>query len=375
MKNKHDSLSDSENSKTVKTKKSAGETVSKILVVACIAAAVILIVLTAIAFINSGRDTAPETGALAPEIITTVPTTTALSADSVKIKGDVYAKEEADVLTEPSENAEKIARLNKGDAVGFVSVDKNGWCKIVYDEKVYYVNRKYLTAKKPAETTLAEGATDATQESGSEAQNSTTPTGVSSRKVVDPEQKRWSLVVVDKTRQMPDGYEPSLTVVANSEHSLDSRAASSYDNMYNAAYEEGIVLTPYSGYRSVSTQESNYNALVNELVNEGYSQQEAEDKAATEILPAGCSEHNLGLAMDICSIEDSFGDSDEYKWLCENAYLYGFIERYPADKQTVTGVIPEPWHWRFVGPAHAKKMKQEGIATLEEYLQKYGVDY
>jgi D-alanyl-D-alanine carboxypeptidase len=83
----------------------------------------------------------------------------------------------------------------------------------------------------------------------------------------------------------------------------------------------------------------------------------------------GSSEHNAGLAMDICSLAQSFENYDEFKWLDEHAAEYGFILRYPKDEESkaITGVIYEPWHYRFVGVETAKEIKARGI-TLEEYL-------
>ena len=97
---------------------------------------------------------------------------------------------------------------------------------------------------------------------------------------------------------------------------------------------------------------------------------EAEKVTETEVLFPGTSEHNLGLAVDIGSCSGSFGESEEYRWLAENAYKYGFIERYTVEKQDITGIIPEPWHWRYVGVEYAEDIKNSGLC-LEEYLEKY----
>ena len=89
--------------------------------------------------------------------------------------------------------------------------------------------------------------------------------------------------------------------------------------------------------------------------------------AATIILPPGTSEHNAGLAMDICSLEQSFDKTAEFRWLNEHAADYGFILRYTEEKQDVTKKIYEPWHWRYVGVENAKAIKASG-KCLEEYL-------
>ena len=105
------------------------------------------------------------------------------------------------------------------------------------------------------------------------------------------------------------------------------------------------------------------------MENEGLDRTKATVEAATEIMIPGGSEHNAGLAMDICSLSESFEDTDEFAWLNENAADFGFILRYPKDARSknITKVIYEPWHFRYVGVEAAKEIKAKGI-TLEEYL-------
>lgn len=195
------------------------------------------------------------------------------------------------------------------------------------------------------------------------------------RIIVNPEQQLWNLVVVNSGRKMPAGYEPKLAEVCGSGVYMDYRVAPWYDKMYYAAKEDGITLVPYSGYRSYARQERNYNNLTDEYMGRyGISREEAAAKAATVILPPGTSEHNLGLAMDICNTYDSFATQKEYAWLVENAHKYGFILRYEAEKQPITGIVPEPWHWRYVGVEYAEKIKNSGLC-LEEYLDSVGIAY
>lgn len=196
------------------------------------------------------------------------------------------------------------------------------------------------------------------------------------RKVVNANTEYWNLVVVNKNREYDRNYTPSLSpAIPGSDIELDSRVAPYYTAMYNAAKKEGIYLTPFSGYRRYSTQERNYNNLTEQYMSQyGLSRKDAADKAATVILPPGTSEHNIGLAMDICNVYDSFANSDEYAWLIKHAQDYGFILRYTAEKQSITGIVPEPWHWRFVGVENAKKIKASGLC-LEEYLDSLGIEY
>lgn len=195
------------------------------------------------------------------------------------------------------------------------------------------------------------------------------------RIIINPEQKLWNLVVVNMSREMPSGYKPKLKEILSTGYYMDERVVPYYEEMYKAAKEERIILTPYSGYRSYERQERNYKNLTETYMSQyNLSREEAAKKAATVILPPGTSEHNLGLAMDICNTKDSFAFTDEYKWLTENAHKYGFILRYTEDKMDITGIVDEPWHWRFVGVEYAEDIKNSGLC-LEEYLELKGIDF
>lgn len=175
------------------------------------------------------------------------------------------------------------------------------------------------------------------------------------------------LTLLNKAHKAPAEFTVTLAQTVGGVY-LEQEAAAAYTRMYTAAYTDGILLTPMSGYRSFEHQERNYNALAAAYASYGYSWAEAYELAATEILPPGCSEHNYGLAMDIGWVADSFKDSAAYAWLVENAAAYGFIERYKEEKMAITGVIPEPWHWRYVGsPAIAESIRDSG-KCLEEFL-------
>ncbi len=185
--------------------------------------------------------------------------------------------------------------------------------------------------------------------------------------IITIDEANWFLTLVNSGYRIPDSYEPDLVYVCGSEERLDKKVAEHYEKMYNAALKDGVTLTPCSGYRSYETQERNYNRKVNFFEGQGYSTEDAKVKAATIIMPPGSSEHNLGYAMDIVCVEEWFEDTEEFKWLQKNAADYGFIMRYPKDKQDITKVIYEPWHWRYVGVENAKALKSSGL-VLEEYL-------
>ena len=186
----------------------------------------------------------------------------------------------------------------------------------------------------------------------------------------DMDKSEWNLILVNRDYILPDGYMPTLAPCITDDPDslkLDYRVAPYYNEMYLAALEDGVELTPVSGYRSVERQTNNFENKIQKYMNEGYGKTEATQMAATIILPPGTSEHNAGLAMDICSLYESFENTDEFEWLMENGADYGFILRYPEDKQDITKIIYEPWHWRYVGVEAAKEMKASG-RCLEEYL-------
>lgn len=180
----------------------------------------------------------------------------------------------------------------------------------------------------------------------------------------------WRTVIVNRHYIIDKNYKPSLanSVTGDSNSKLlDARVAPYYNKMYLAAKADGIILTPLSGYRSYDLQHSNFENKITKYVNQGYSRVKATQEAAKIILPPGTSEHNAGLAMDIISLEQSFENTAAFKWLMNNAADYGFILRYPKNKESVTEIIYEPWHWRYVGVDTAKAIKASG-KCMEEYF-------
>ena len=136
--------------------------------------------------------------------------------------------------------------------------------------------------------------------------------------------------------------------------------------MVAAAQAEGVNLQVWSPFRSYAIQNDLFKAQVNRVGGD-------EAKAATVVARPGTSEHNTGLCADFNMASDRFESTEMYAWMCENAEDYGFILRYPKDKQPVTGVIYESWHWRFVGINNAKEINDLGV-TLEEYIEMKGID-
>lgn len=219
-------------------------------------------------------------------------------------------------------------------------------------------------------TTAPATTEPATTEPATESQPITLPAASSDGTpvIVSPSGDNWELTLVNLQYCLPEGYAPELAAaVEGSNVRLDARVAPAYQKMYEAAKADGCTLTPYSGYRTYDRQEDNYNRRVEYYVGQGFSEAEAKAKTQERILPAGCSEHNMGFAMDIGSASADFVSTKEFSWLCEHACEYGFILRYPENKTAVTGVMYEPWHWRYVGEKAAKDMRESG-QCLEEYL-------
>ncbi|MCR5782041.1 MAG: D-alanyl-D-alanine carboxypeptidase family protein [Clostridia bacterium] len=181
----------------------------------------------------------------------------------------------------------------------------------------------------------------------------------------------WELVCLNSKFKIEEGVDQKikLSTVAGSSEQMDSRAAYWYDKMYEAAKKDGILLTPVSGYRSYADQKRLFKEFVDEYRAAGKTGYESEKLASTRRMPEGSSEHNIGICMDIitASSSDNFEKTAAYRWLSANAADYGFILRYPYDKQDVTGVKFEPWHWRYVGVKNARAIKDSG-KCLEEYL-------
>lgn len=236
----------------------------------------------------------------------------------------------------------------------------------------------FPTGLAKADPTTAPGSTTGGSGQGTQAPSSpkaTSPQQTESDWItpvtvqIDPD--KWYLTLVSIKYRLPENYDPEITYpVKGIDRPLDARVTPHYVEMYNAAKEAGCTLTPYSGWRSISRQKSNYENKVSSYMKEGNSRSKAEQLAAEWILPPGASEHNMGLAMDIVNTRESFENTKEFKWLQEHAADYGFILRYPKDKVSITKVAYEPWHWRYVGVEDAKKIKASG-KCLEEYLGLY----
>lgn len=181
----------------------------------------------------------------------------------------------------------------------------------------------------------------------------------------------WNLILVNQTHPIPDDYEVSLMPIGSG-HQINARAYNDYCEMIAAAKSEGIYIYVTSSYRDLDKQIKLHNEKIEEYKRLGYSDTEAKELAAQVVAIPGTSEHHLGLALDLVSSEYRRLDEGQertkgFQWLKEHCSEYGFILRYPNGKTQITGIIYEPWHFRYVGKKTAKEIARLGL-TLEEYL-------
>ena len=175
-------------------------------------------------------------------------------------------------------------------------------------------------------------------------------------------------LLVNADNPIPEDFKPDVTEIAGSEYQFDRSAVGKLNQMIAQAYTDGVILYPISAYRSTESQTRNFNRKLEENKAAGYSDEEAYAMTAQYIAVPGTSEHSLGLAVDLNSLEESFEQTAQFKWLIEHCAEYGFILRYPKDKEDITGISYEPWHYRYVGEDHAAKIMEQGLC-LEEYVQ------
>lgn len=182
------------------------------------------------------------------------------------------------------------------------------------------------------------------------------------------------LALVNKNYTLPSNYIPNDLVQPKVGFSfrekglekslLRKEAALAVEKMFSDAKKSGIELYDVSGYRSYKRQKNLFDAEVNRVGTE---------KAKEAVAIPGTSEHQSGLALDICSkstglhLIEGFANTKEGKWLEENAYRYGFILRYPKGKEEITNYEYEPWHYRYVGIPAAETIYKNNW-TLEEYF-------
>lgn len=218
------------------------------------------------------------------------------------------------------------------------------------------------------------GKTISTSNDNSEVQTNITSTNDLNQNSKNPEEKTkkeiddWRLTLANFENLLPEDFEVELADIDDTRQ-FDARAIEYLNKMINDMRKSGISnVWIQSAYRSVARQKELFDNSVNKYLKEGKTQEEAEKLTEEYINKPGSSDHNLGLAVDFNNVDNKFEDLKAFKWLQENAENYGFILRYPKDKEEITQISYESWHWRFVGEEHAKKMNKLHMC-LEEYVE------
>ena len=187
--------------------------------------------------------------------------------------------------------------------------------------------------------------------------------------IIESDITKENVININKYYKLPENFEPlEITTIspkyAYAGNKLAKIALHAYINMWNDAKENGFQFIVNTSYRSYDIQKEMY---------ENTKSLKGAKQADLIVARPGHSDHQSGLSIDLYDLNnssDSFQETPAYQWLQENAYKFGFIERYPKDKESITGFSYEPWHWRYVGVDVAKIIKNENI-TFDEYYAYY----
>ena len=187
--------------------------------------------------------------------------------------------------------------------------------------------------------------------------------------IQETDTSKGDLMLVNKYYKLTKDFKlddivPISNQFAYEDNEIRKHVYERYRSMWNAAKEEGLLLIVNSSYRDYETQDA---------VWKDYAEANGEEWADNKAARAGSSEHETGLALDIVTnnvIMNEFENTEEFKWLQDNAYKYGFILRYPKGKENITGYEYESWHYRYVGEEVAKEIHDLDI-TFDEYYAYY----
>ena len=179
------------------------------------------------------------------------------------------------------------------------------------------------------------------------------------------------VIVANPWNIIPSDYKPEL-VSAEDGYLVDSSCRDALMQMLSDCRNAGHGVKIISAYRKHQTQIDLYNRKVWYYIDRGYNEADARKEAGTIVAVPGTSEHELGLALDLVDasyrgLDEAQEDTAAQKWLMEHCWEYGFILRYPNGKSNSTGIIYEPWHYRYVGKELAQELQTSGLC-LEEYF-------
>lgn len=230
-----------------------------------------------------------------------------------------------------------------------------------------------FSSSESTNDSINESTSESTTESTSESSTESTTESTSKKPENKPQPSDSKVdILVNAKNPIPDDWKVDLVQLKNG-HQVDRRAYDSLQKMMDDARAKGWNPLICSSYRTTSYQQQLFDNRVQRMKNQGMSEKEAIADTEKWIAIPGTSEHETGLALDIVTVENQVLDNSQLKspcqrWLMEHCYDYGFILRYPEDKENITGIGFEPWHYRYVGYDVAQYIKANGIC-LEEYKQ------
>ena len=173
------------------------------------------------------------------------------------------------------------------------------------------------------------------------------------------------LIQINKQHCLPENYIPSGLINISDYEILGSKnfllrkiVMPDLKNMVSDAEKDGVELKVISAYRSYEDQKKIYNSWVKQLGLKEASRQSA---------PAGCSQHQLGTAVDFNELDFSFANSKAGLWLAKNSWKYGWVISYPVNSENITGYVYEPWHYRYIGKENALDLQKSGL-ILSKFL-------
>ncbi len=184
--------------------------------------------------------------------------------------------------------------------------------------------------------------------------------------------ENWRLLLVNNTHPLPEDYKVTLSRIAGGQQ-VDARIKNDLEAMLSAMEEEGLQPFVCSAYRTLEKQKELFEEHIEKRMNGGWTYQKAFYDARHRLSLIGSSEHQTGLAVDIVgrshqTLDDAQAQTPEAVWLAEHCHKYGFILRYPKDKEDITDINYQSWHFRYVGKESAAYIMANHL-TLEEYLE------
>lgn len=180
------------------------------------------------------------------------------------------------------------------------------------------------------------------------------------------------LTLVNRQNAIPENRDINLVEIEDGKK-VDSRCKDDLEEMLKACRDTGCHPMISSAFRSNAEQRELFDAEVEQFKQLGFSDKYAEKRAAKSVAIPGTSEHELGLAIDIVDVLNQRLDSDQVssdtqQWMMANSWKYGFILRYPSGKEDITGIVFEPWHYRYLTRAIAREVHESGL-SYEEFLE------